>query len=31
VHRDFDDLTEALPAREGVPKEWARLLQLLLK
>jgi tetratricopeptide (TPR) repeat protein len=31
VHRDFDDLTEALAARGGVAKEWARLLQLLLK
>jgi hypothetical protein len=31
VHRDFDDLTEALAARGGDTKEWARLLQLLLK
>lgn len=31
VHRDFDDLTEALAARKGDVKEWSRLLQLLLK
>jgi tetratricopeptide (TPR) repeat protein len=31
VHRDFDDLTEALAARGGDTKEWARLLHLLLK
>lgn len=31
VHRDFDDLTEALAARGGDVKEWSRLLQLLLK
>lgn len=31
VHRDFDDLTEALATRSGDTKEWARLLQLLLK
>ncbi|HEV7886606.1 MAG TPA: tetratricopeptide repeat protein [Acidimicrobiales bacterium] len=31
VHRDFDDLTEGLAARGGDVKEWARLLQLLLK
>ena len=31
VHRDFDDLTEALAARGGDTKEWSRLLQLLLK
>lgn len=31
VHRDFDDLTEALAASSGDTAEWARLLQLLLK
>jgi tetratricopeptide (TPR) repeat protein len=31
VHRDFDDLTEALAARAVAATEWARLLQLLLK
>jgi tetratricopeptide (TPR) repeat protein len=31
VHRDFDDLTEALAARGGDTAEWSRLLQLLLK
>lgn len=31
VHRDFDDLSDALAARGGDTKEWARLLQLLLK
>jgi tetratricopeptide (TPR) repeat protein len=31
VHRDFDDLSEALALRGGDNKEWARLLQLLLK
>jgi tetratricopeptide (TPR) repeat protein len=31
VHRDFDDLSEALAAKGGDTKEWARLLQLLLK
>jgi tetratricopeptide (TPR) repeat protein len=31
VHRDFDDLTEALAARGGDVGEWRRLLQLLLK
>jgi tetratricopeptide (TPR) repeat protein len=31
VHRDFDDLTEALAAKGGDVKEWGRLLQLLLK
>ena len=31
VHRDFDDLSEGLAARGGDTKEWARLLQLLLK
>ena len=31
VHRDFDDLTEALAARAGDLTEWSRLLQLLLK
>jgi tetratricopeptide (TPR) repeat protein len=31
VHRDFDDLSEGLAQRGGDTKEWARLLQLLLK
>jgi class 3 adenylate cyclase/tetratricopeptide (TPR) repeat protein len=31
VHRDFDDLTDALSQRGGDVKEWQRLLQLLLK
>jgi len=31
VHRDFDDLTDALAARGGDVAEWRRLLQLLLK